>query len=110
MRFTLIHVIAKCRDLKDDYDENEKNGIIELVSRSNNINITNQFGSTVEQSARICSNNENNLNFLLKTLKIVIAKKKCRLYFTLGKFMKDKSNLNKYATREIMKYIDGEDL
>ena len=103
-RLTLLHVVAKFH--LNRFSDEEKKDISELIKRSNNLLLKNNFGKTIVTLAK--SMNNYNEEFLKTEIEAAIGEKIRGLAFVIDSVLrKQKTTINKYILRDIYKYLDG---
>ena len=103
-RLTLLHVIAKFR--KDPFTQEDKELIIKLINKSNNLLLRNNFGKTIVMQAKTFNNL--NYEFLKEEITRAIGEKMRGMAFIVDKVLRKQHKvMNKYMIRDIYKYVDG---
>lgn len=99
----MLHTIAKHRVEK--WDEEETAHVDWIVAHSNNLLITNIFGSNCLRTCKRC--NSKNLDVFESMLVTKLNGKMAKITLVMMKRLKEKTKLHRFVVREIYKYIDG---
>ena len=104
IRMTLLHTIAKYR--RDPWSKEEVSHITWIISNSNNVLITNNFGSNCIRTCKNC-NVETNFTVFQELITKKMWKQMTKIQVMVMKRLQDKTHFHRYVVREVYKYIDG---
>jgi hypothetical protein len=104
-KLTLLHVIAKFH--RDEFSDYDKEHIRNLIKKSNNLFLKNNFGRTIIRVAKV-HNCQANIEFFITELKLAVRSKIIKVTYNMHKIMKERNHrINKHIVRHIYQYIDG---